>query len=229
MTNNAGRLMRGFLDRARRVPMTLIYTAILTATGIYAYAAPASQSLAFQEFISTNLDNLSSRPLQVLLLSLSTVDVEAFWLFFILAIIGMASCELWLGKWRTAAVFVGANIGVTLLVAAWIRYAISAEIYLSAARSALDYGVSYGLLALLFMLIARPPRVWQRLLLLGLDLLLLALLTPWTFTEELQFDGLGHLVAALIGSGLAIGILIRRRLLKSGISSSMTPTVRSSS
>jgi hypothetical protein len=122
-------------------------------------------------------------------------------------------CETWIGTRRTVAVYVGANIAVTLLVAVWIYHCVAIGTYDVGIRTATDFGVSYGLNTVAMLLVARPTRLWANLLALGAVLGWLLLQDPWGFANQSEFFGLGHILAATLGLGLAVGVLVRRRLI----------------
>lgn len=204
----------GSFAEIKRLPFTLGYAILLLVTGVWLSVAPAQEVAHFEQYVSTNLDNLGSRPVPVLILSLSATDASYRWLFLGLVVLALGVCEAWLGTWRTLAVYVGSNIVVTLLVAGWIDHCLDRGTYDVGIRSASDFGVSYGLNTLLMLLVARPPRLWQNAALAALALGWLCLQDPWGFTDQAEFFGLGHILAAVIGFALAVGVLVRRALLR---------------
>jgi hypothetical protein len=205
----------------KRAPFTLGYAVLLLVTGVWLSVASLQRVAHFEQFVSTNLDNLGSRPVQVLLLSLSATDASYRWLFLTLVVLALGACESWLGTWRTLAVYVGSNIVVTLLVAAWIEHCVSNGTYDVGIRATSDFGVSYGLNTLLMLLVARPPTLWQNAALAVLAFGWLCLQDPWGFTDQAQFFGLGHILAAVIGLALAVGVLVRRELVRRRLTSQL--------
>lgn len=206
--------MRALADRAlgilRRYPLTIGYSALLLATSTWLETAPPARVAAFEQAISTNLDNLGEHPVAVLLASLLAAAPGHRFLFLGLVVLAVGLCENWLGTWRTLVLYVAGNAIATLVVAGWIEYAIAAGRYDAGVRGATDYGVSYGLNTLLFALVARPRRrVLNALLAAGAAGWLL-LEEPWDFLATEDFSGLGHAVSSAVGLGVAAGILVHR-------------------
>lgn len=196
----------------RRYPLTIGYTALLVVTGVGLSVVPPDAAARFERAISTNLDNLTTHPIRVLFLSVVAAAPGYRWLYVGLIALILGVCEQWLGTWRTLATYLAGNVVTTLLVAIWIEHALDIGLYDASIRSTSDFGVSYGLNTLVFTLVARPPRLWQSLLL-GVGALgWLFLEGPWQFRMQDEYFGLGHIIASALGLALAGVILVRRAM-----------------
>lgn len=198
---------------------------LLIGTGLYIALASPEASLSFQTSISTNVDHMSKDPVIVLFASLLAISAEGSLLSFIvqLAVLVcvMSACERWIGWWKTAIVLVASNIVATLITQLWINYALSSGIYTDSVRYELDCGVSCGMNALLFMLIVRPQKIAGRLAIAVLGLIwVVVFLQPLTFySDQEDYDGVGHLTSMLIGLLLALAITIHRHMRKKKLAS----------
>ena len=97
------------------------------------------------------------------------------------------------------------HIGATLSVATILTAGIAHGRISLAEQHATDVGVSYGLVAVAGLLVARIPRRWARPTAPAVSVTLVGvLLMNRTFTD------LGHVVAWLIGLGMALLVLRAR-------------------
>ncbi len=147
---------------------------------------------------STNLANLRDDPLVVLFVS-AFVLPSSFSLWVLpLLVAGYGATQRWLGRTATLLVALFGHVFATVFVAVLLAAGIAHhQLDRSVAREP-DVGASYGLAAVLAVLVYRLPPFLRRCLAVGGSVLLVGLvLVSETFTD------LGHLTAWLIG--LAMG------------------------
>lgn len=201
------------LELPARIPSTLVLLLLVVVGTLLIDFGPDDVASSLEVRLSSNLENLEVRPVRVLVGSALVAPGGSGLIFLMLLALCLGATELWLGHWRPLAVYFGVSAFATAVTAAWILYAVSSGLYDSEVTGTIDVGVSYGMLGLAFMLIARPPRWWQRALVAVAACYWLWTLAPWGFTVDDDFTDLGHLIAAATGTALAVGILLRRRLL----------------
>jgi hypothetical protein len=176
-----------------------VYAAILVAVAVALAALPGPVATRLVQDSSTNLVNLRTHPSLVLVLS---AFVQPSWeeLAIVVPVLwAYGAVQRWLGRAATIVTAVLGHVGATLFVATFVAAGIAkGRINISTAHAA-DVGASYGLVAVAGLLAARVSRRWLAAYLTGLSGLLLAgLLVGRTFTD------LGHVVAWVIGLGLAL-------------------------
>lgn len=175
------------------------YAVAVLAVGLYVHTQTGRVADELVLESSTNLVNLRDSPLSVLALSPFVVSSLAGLWVLPLLVLGYGAAQRWVGRRGTVVVAVLGHVGATLLVATLLVAGVRHGRLAPSVGRAPDVGVSYGLLAVLAFLTARiPRRAWRvawRLWLLsgGIG----ALLYQATFTD------VGHLVALLIGFGIA--------------------------
>lgn len=148
---------------------------------------------------STNLHNMASDPVQVVISS--AFWLEGGWPAWLLAaacVLVMVPAELWLGPWRWTGVFAVGHVGATLITVTGIAWALHHNLLPSEIARSVDVGMSYGVVAQAGVLTYRWTGLWRRLAwaaawLVGLGL---AVGLGQTFTDY------GHLCALLLGFAL---------------------------
>lgn len=159
---------------------------------------------------STNLHNLRSQPLLVLVLSAFVLSSP--WSLWILLPLVWAygAAQRWLGRTATVLVALMGHALSTVFVAVLLTAGIAHhQLSRSIAREP-DVGVSYGLAAVLGLLIFRLPARRLHVAGAGTTLLVAVLLLARTFTD------LGHLLAWTIG--ICIGLVGSRMVTASDTS-----------
>src|SRR5262249_26868122 len=131
---------------------TITWLAIITATRLVLDVSSDRLEDALLRTVSTNLDNLGSHPLHVLITSACFIRSKASsWWFVLTCIIVLAPLEKWIGTGRWLMGLVIGHFGSTIIVALGLE--ISSHFGSSPEDRAIDVGVSYGvrLLAALFV------------------------------------------------------------------------------
>ncbi|MEU1664528.1 rhomboid-like protein [Streptomyces sparsogenes] len=179
----------------RATPFTLCYALVLVSTGLFSHLADPDLVRDLLAHSSTDVANLSHRPLLSLVASgvwvaggLLSPYIVAF-----LAVVG--ALERRLGGLRTAGIFLLGHVLATLMTELPVAASVAAGQLPDSSLRRLDYGISYGLLACAGAL-AGLVRPWLRWTLLGgITAALLADLAE--FTDPLT--DWGHLLALAIG------------------------------
>src|ERR1700712_4834478 len=132
----------------RSAPGTYTYLFALLVTSWSLRGADPHLADALIRSQSTNLDNLTDRPLQVLVASAFWTSGSALpWMLLVRFTLVMAPVERRLGTRRTLVVFAAGHVLATLLVGAGIEIGLQHHLLdLSLARAS-DVGVSYGYFA----------------------------------------------------------------------------------
>lgn len=155
---------------------------------------------------STNLANLRDRPLTVLLVSAFVLpSASGLWVLPVL-VAGYGAAQRWVGRLATVLVALFGHVFATVFVAVLLAAGIAHhQLARSIAREP-DVGASYGLAAVLALLVCRlPPRPRGVLAAGGVVSLVLLVVVSRTFTD------LGHLVAWLIGLSMGtVGTAVAR-------------------
>lgn len=152
---------------------------------------------------STNLHNMRSHPLDVLVVSAFWLSSTwLFWPMVLLVLVVMAPLERRMGTGRTVAVFAAGHVGATLLTVSGIALGVGHGWLPTRVAYAVDVGPSYGLAALasrFILVLCRPGVRGPLLALLAGSLVGLVWAVP-------GFTSVGHLVAAGLGAGIAAGV-----------------------
>ncbi|MDQ1632316.1 MAG: hypothetical protein QOJ32_2393 [Frankiaceae bacterium] len=190
----------------RSAPGTYTYLFALAVTSWSLRGVDPHLADALIRSQSTNLDNLTDRPLQVLVAS-------AFWTsgpdiplrLLVRFTLVMAPVERRLGTRRTLAVFAAGHVFATLLVAAGLSYGVQHRLISVSVAHASDVGVSYGFVAvagaMTWLLATRWRLLWVAALAVSLSV---------SASAGVTFTDVGHLVSLVIG--LATAPLIKRWL-----------------
>lgn len=176
------------------------YSVVLLLSVIVVFTQPHSAATKAVLNSSTNLHNLQTKPVFVLLLSAFVVSSPwGLWLLPVLIWV-YGAAQRWLGRSATVLVALFGHVFATVFVGALLTAGIAHhQLSRSIAREP-DVGVSYGLAALGGLLVFRLPPGRRRVAIAVVTLPLLGLVAAArTFTD------LGHLVAW--GIGLAIGFV----------------------
>jgi membrane associated rhomboid family serine protease len=132
----------------RDAPGTAVYLIILATTSVTLQGTSPRLTERLLISVSTNLDNVSHRPVQVLVSSALWVDRSWTGL---LAVVGLAlllgPSERWFGTWRTAVVYIVGHSVATLTTVLVLHARIVAGSADPSLASMTDVGVSYGLAA----------------------------------------------------------------------------------
>lgn len=194
-----GRLRPLLRDASRGADLAWLYAGIVLVLTVALQVQPDRARTAIVLRSSTNLENLRSHPIYVLLVS--GFVVSSPWGLWVLPalVAGYGTAQRWLGRGPTLVAALIGHVGATLFTAVLLVTGIvHGRLDPSIARVP-DVGVSYGLACVAGLLLARVPargRYWYALALLVFFPGRL-LLGP-TFTE------IGHATALLLGFGLAL-------------------------
>lgn len=179
------------------------YAAVVVLVGVGVLLLPPRVADQLVLDSSTNLANLREHPLPVLAASAFVVaPVWGLWIVPVLLVV-YGAAQRWLGVAATVVAAVLGHVGATLFVAVLLAAGLTHGRLDPAVAHAQDVGVSYGLVAVAGLLIARVPagrRRWH------VSLLLAYCLAP--AAVEPSFADIGHLTAAVIG--LALALLVSR-------------------
>ena len=180
-----------------RAPGTVLWLAALVVTGVLSGELD-ERSLGDRLLAaSTNLENLSHRPVRVLVDSALWDSHSVVWLLLVLGAVSW-TVERWLGTPRWVAVLFGAHVIGTLVSQGVVAVQIAFGLAPSSAAVVLDYGVSYAMAGALGVLTYRLPPRWR-------VLYVAVALADFTFPfwapghAPVTFTDLGHLVALLTG------------------------------
>ena len=175
-------------------PATFLYLFVLTITTwvLLGLTSDIVDSILHEH--STNLDQLRTNPVRVLIRSAFWVDGYLLLVWVVLFALVLAPAERWLGTVRWLVVFVAGHVGATLSTAAGLWLAIRWRLAPSSLSNVVDVGVSYGFAALAAIFTYRlpPPGRWYW----AVGLLAVtggAAIIGGTFTD------FGHLAAVIIG------------------------------
>ncbi|MGV9265718.1 rhomboid-like protein [Kitasatospora sp. NPDC003701] len=178
----------------RSAPGTYLWLLLLAVTSfVVARMDPANLDW-FLAARSTNLDNLRSDPVHVLVASALWTEQSSFLLYFVLFNLFHANAERWLGTLRWFTVAATAHVLATLVSEGVVARGILSGRLQESLAGTVDVGVSYALAGVVAVLTYRFAGRWR--LLYGGGVLvfyLVPLVTSHTFTD------LGHFCAVLIG------------------------------
>ena len=186
------------------LPVTYGYAALLiSVAGLLATVGDSAQSRLILR-ASTNLSNLLGGNYGTLVSSALVVgDGAAAAMVIPLLVCLLALAELRFGALTTIRIFVAGHVGATLLVAAGLWIAVTADWVPVSITTAEDVGISYGAMAVIGAFVVLLPRRWR---------------TTWSITWVAvavsgvamgrTFTNVGHLLAVAIG--LAAGFWLLR-------------------
>lgn len=214
----------------RRTPATLTYLGLLLTTYWIAHRMlPRDQLTHLLLSVSTTVPNLQHRPLTVLagsafFLAGPLVSIGGFSTTLV-GIVGCMGCiERRCGSAVAIATFAAGHVGATWATTAVKLVAVSTRHYDRSVLYTLDYGVSFGTVAVMAAVLLFLPALVRPIWLAGGVWYLLSLAT-WSGSLP-DFTTVGHLCALAIGLAIAPTLRRRHSLRFSGIRS---PGVHASS
>jgi hypothetical protein len=177
--------------------ITTLYAVVLVTFEVALAQLGSHTRDAVVSQMSTNLDNLSQGHLSTLIGSAFVSDGGDIvaWLPGLVCLLALGEL-IWRSKGLLIAFAIG-HIGATLLVAAWLIFAVEAGLLPHSISHATDVGVSYGAVSVLGALTASVPSRWR---------------TVWVgwwlgnavaVALNLDFTAIGHVLALLLGIGLS--------------------------
>ncbi|WP_328753294.1 hypothetical protein OHT57_23050 [Streptomyces sp. NBC_00285] len=180
----------------RGAPGTHVWLGILFVTTVALHHMSPEFEEAFLRQRSTNIHELSSNPVRVLVSSAMWIDGGHWLPYAVLYSLFHAPAERWLGTARWLAVCAAAHVLATLISEGALLWGIRHGVAPASAVNTLDIGVSYALAGVVAVLVYRIPAPWRY----GYGFVVLVvyavpLVTGRTFTD------LGHFTSALIGFG----------------------------
>ena len=186
------------LVRHRDVAIAYGATVVLTTVIAFSHSAAEARQAVLDS--STNLANLRAQPLRVLVAS-AFLLASPWSLWVIPAVLwAYGALQRWLGRLATVVVAVVGHVFATVFVAVMVAAGIAQHQLDRRVSNEPDVGVSYGLAAVVGVLVFRlPPKQRHVIATLGTVALVGVLVLSQTFTD------LGHLVAWLLG--LAMGFV----------------------
>ena len=155
-----GRWWRGVRPsvwRSSGPPATFLYLFVLSITTWVLLGLTGDIVDSILREHSTNLDQLRTNPVRVLIRSAFWVDGYLLLVWVVLFALVLAPAERWLGTVRWLVVFVAGHVGATLATAAGLWLAIRWRLAPSSLSDVVDVGVSYGFAALAAVFTYRLP------------------------------------------------------------------------
>ncbi|MFF7245614.1 rhomboid-like protein [Embleya sp. NPDC008237] len=176
-------------------PGTYLWLLILYVTTADQYIRlTADERIAFLRGQSTNLHNLDTAPLRVLVTSAAWDQGLHLFKFTVMFTVLCAVAERWIGTRRWLAVAALGHVGATCISQAIVLAQVHAGTAAPSARFQLDVGPSYGYMAVAGLLCHRIAGPWLWPYLAGL-----ALYVGLPMFVHRDFTATGHLSAVLIG------------------------------
>ncbi|MGW6236129.1 rhomboid-like protein [Streptomyces sp. NPDC055094] len=175
-------------------PGTYLWLAALFVTTVALHRMSPGFEEDFLRRRSTNIHELSTDPVRVLIASAFYIDGGAWAPYAVLYTVFHAPAEHWLGTARWLAVVALAHVGATLISEGVLSWAVRHGHAPQSAVNTLDIGVSYALAGVIAVLTYRVPKPWH---LPYLGAVLIFFGTP--LIAERSFTDLGHFAAVLIG------------------------------
>lgn len=182
---------------AASLRITTLYAVVLVTFEVALVQLGSHTRDAVVSQMSTNLHNLSQGHLSTLVGSAFVSDGGDIiaWLPGLVCLLALGEL-IWRSKGLLIAFAIG-HIGATLLVAAWLVFAVEAGLLPHSIAHASDVGVSYGAVSVLGALTTSIPSRWR---------------TVWVgwwlgnavaVALSLDFTAIGHVLALLLGIGLS--------------------------
>ncbi len=183
--------------RGHDVP--LVYAGVVAVVSVLSVLRPFDLLADAVEQSSTNLVNMASKPLAVLVLS-AFVVTPLWQLVLLVPVVAVyGAVQRWLGRVGAFVVAALGHVGATLFVMAMEITALHRHIVGFDVVVKPDVGVSYGLAAALGVLLAAVRPRWRT----GYGLVSLAVVAAQLVGAR-DFTSLGHAVAWTIGLCLAL-------------------------
>ncbi|MFE7571224.1 rhomboid-like protein [Streptomyces sp. NPDC057539] len=190
----ARRAARAGIDWITSAPGTYLWLAALFVTTVALHRMPPEFEEDVLRQSSTNIHELSTDPVRVLIVSAFWIGGGAWAPYAVFYTVFHAPAEHWLGTTRWLAVVALAHIGATLISEGVLGWAIHHGHAPQSALNTLDVGVSYALAGVVAVLTYRVPKPWH---LPYLGAVLIYFGTPLIAARG--FTDLGHFAAVLIG------------------------------
>ena len=186
------------LDVVRFAPATFVLIGIISVTSYILDQAGPVEARRMLLARSTNLHQLTSLNLDVVLRSAFWLeDASALLPWALLFVLVLAPAERWLGTWRWLVVFLAGHVAATAAIGVAIWVAIAAGLASRHLAHATDVGVSYGFFAVAAIAVYRIPARWRR-----SYIALLLVLPLYDVIDGVSFTDAGHFVAMAIGFAL---------------------------
>ncbi|HEX4791783.1 MAG TPA: rhomboid-like protein [Actinospica sp.] len=188
------RAARAVWRYVRRAPATFVWLLILTVTTYLISRVNPEFRERFLRQRSTNLHELSTNPIRVLITSALWIDGGGLWTYYVLYNVFHVPVERKLGTLRWLAVVVAAHVGATYLSEGAVYWEVRHGYLPRSAVFTLDVGVSYalaGVEAVLAYLIAPPWSYWYA--------TALVVYYGYHLIAGNSFTDLGHFSALMIG------------------------------
>lgn len=200
------RRLLSVLPHPRRTPFTFGYLVLLLASTITLYLVSDSTAHALLLGASTNLVELGSHPVRVLVGSALWLPGQD-WVYYAIGLTAaLAPLERRLGSWRALAVVAFGHVGVTLVTEGGVGVGILLHRLPVSEAHQLDVGASYVLMTAIGAAIGLLPPVvrWP----------VLAVAGYWLAVSPVLHGGVdmtaaGHLLCLL--TGVACWLWLRRR------------------
>jgi hypothetical protein len=177
----------------RTAPLTYLWLAVLLGTTIRQHEAGRHLHHLLVH-ASTNIRDLATDPLRVLLESLLWIDGRSWTPYLLLFTLFLAPAEHWLGQLRWLIVGLAAHVVATYISEGSLYLAIQYHQASQRLVHATDIGVSYFLVGVIAVLAYRIPRPWRWVYLAVLiGIFVFLLITQFNFTV------IGHYSAIFIG------------------------------
>ncbi|MEU5954885.1 rhomboid-like protein [Streptomyces sp. NPDC047525] len=184
----------GIRSYIRSAPGTYIWLAVLFVTTVAMHHMSPEFEQDFLRQRSTNIHELSTNPVRVLVSSALWIDGGTWLSYAVLYTVFHATAERWLGTARWLAVAAAAHIMATLISEGLLALAIHHGAAPPSSVNTLDVGVSYALAGVIAVLTYWVPTPWRyAYLLIVIAVYGTPLITGRTFTD------LGHFTSVLIG------------------------------
>jgi len=181
--------------------VAVAYAAVVLVVAVIVAVEPAAAAHRVVQQSSTNLANLRSHPLMVLVVSAFVVSPAWGLVILVPLVAAYGALQAWLGRVSAVVIGVVGHVGATLFVATLEVTALTRNrVGFAVVRDA-DVGVSYGLATVVGLLAARVPVAWRRRYLAGS-----AVVMAVQLVLVQGFTALGHLVAWVVGLGLAVPV-----------------------
>ncbi|MFJ4770306.1 rhomboid-like protein [Streptomyces uncialis] len=188
----------------RSAPGTYGWLALLLVTTVLLHQMSPEFETGFLRRRSTNIHELSTHPVRVLISSALWIDGSSWLPYAVLYSLFHAPAERWLGTLRWLAVAVAAHVLATLVSEGALLWAIRHGLAPESSVNTLDIGVSYALAGVVAVLTYHIAPPWRYGYLVGVLVVYgIPLAAGRTFTD------VGHFTSVLIG--LACYPLTRHR------------------
>jgi hypothetical protein len=188
------RAARAVWRYVRRAPATFVWLLVLTVTSYLINRVNPEFRERFLRQRSTNLHELSTDPIRVLITSALWIDGGGLWTYYILYNVFHVPVERMLGTLRWLTVVVAAHVGATYLSEGAVYWEVRHGYLPHSAVYTLDIGVSYalaGVEAVLAYLIVPPWSYWYA--------TALVVYYGYHLIVGNTFTDLGHFSALMIG------------------------------